>query len=331
MKYYIILLVIIIIIITIIAIFLSNNNNNNKEPFSAPSDLSIKDDYDLQDFFTYLFSIAVVPELNESAEKDKFMTEDCKRIIKTRDTVKSSMAKYAKEYATDELKRTFPLLLGNDFNISVFKKLGQYIDNTPTGNLNKCEQRQLDSMYDSQNDIINISRYFMNLTLPTKPPFTIKFPQLFGTPLASMDISTEVNFRAFFNNAYSTMIQTQTPQGDPYTECAKMNWCSIWIPSVLQPLIDNSSMTELLLNYPNMLTTQYDVFILYSLVSSASNLEKINDCEEPDPKLNTVKNNLALKGAYSDVLKYIKHFYGKPLKSTVPVDGDTKETGTTFS
>jgi hypothetical protein len=292
------------------------------ETFLPPAETSISNDIELKKYFNYVYS-----EVSTASD-------NCEKIGKISDLVTSYLSILYNQTKTEKglrtLKKTYPAILGSDVDIDKLVALYISADQLPTrGELDErkdgrenCHKGQVHGGIGNMENCVNILEYFYSKPNPPTAPPT-QAPATYGAPPPSIDITTEENLRKFIETAYITITQTQTSAGGVYSDCAKMNWCSIWIPAALTPIVENYSFNELLLNYPNILSNVYDVDAFYSLVLSSNNLAGVsNDCESE----NSATVNSSLQGTYMDVIKYIKYFFGKPEKVLRPPGGDLNDT-----
>ena len=324
MKY---LFVIVILVIFILSIsYYQTITQISKElfieTFMPPSETSISNDVELKKYFNFVYSEASTA------------TDTCEKINKLADLVPTylrilyNQTKNAKGIRT--LKKKYPLILGSDFDIDNLVSLYVSASNLPTKDQldrhrdgrENCYRLQVHGAAGDMENCMNLLEYFYSKPNPPTDPPT-QSPAVYGAPPPSIDIAGEDDLRRFIETAYITVTKTQTESGTTYSDCAKMNWCSIWIPAALTPIVENYSFNELLLNYPNLLSNVYDIDAFYTLVLTSNNLAGVNsDCEAEN---SDIINN-SLKGAYRDVVKYLKYFFGKPKKVLRPPGGDLIDT-----
>ena len=322
---YLVVIVFLVIFILLMSYYLTVRQSPTEilvETFLPPAETSISNDVELKKYFNFVYS-----DVNTASD-------DCERISKLSDLIPTylrilyNQTKTAKGIRT--LKKRYPMILGSDFDIDNLVALYASASNLPSRNdLDKnkdgrdnCFRPQVQGGAGDMENCINILEYFYSKpNPPTNPP--TQAPAVYGAPPPSIDITGEDDLRKFIETAYITITKTQTETGSVYSDCAKMNWCSIWIPAALTPILENYSFNELLLNYPNILSNVYDIDAFYSLVLTANNLAGVNnECEGE----NSANINNALKGAYRDVVKYIKYFFGKPKTVLRPPGGDLIDT-----
>lgn len=288
------------------------------EGFAPPSEVDVLTDVQLKDYINYTYGDVT------SAEKN------CDKITKLQTSLTTYLQMiYNKSLTTDgraALKQTYPTMLATEFDIDIIQSL--YIIGTtlPPKNqivMNKggqtCFETAVNGSMGDVDNAIKYLYYFYSKPTPTTPKPTDP-PPAFGAPPSSVDVSTDDALKSFLTTCYITVTRTQTETGGKYSDCAKMNWCGLWIPSILTPVANNNSINELLVNYPSVFTNNYDVDAFYGLVISASNLSDVDaDCE--------AKNvNSGLTGAYRDLVKHLIYFYGKPHKLVTSAGGDRIDT-----
>lgn len=319
MKYLFINIFLVIFILVISYYLTLKNSTKSIETFLPPTETSISNDVELKKYFDYVYS-----QVNTASD-------NCEKISVLSDLVPSYLSILHSQTKTTKgvrsLKKRFPKILKTDFDIDNLNALYSSGSNLPTrselkknkdGN-DRCYREQVEGATGDMENCVNILQYFYSKpNPPTQPPN--QAPALYGAPPPSIDISSEDDLRKFIETAYIVVTKTQNEAGTSYTECPKMNWCSIWIPAALTPIIENYSFNELLLNYPNILSNVYDIDAFYTLVLTSNNLAGVsNDC-------NSKNANNSLKGAYRDVVKYLKYFFGKPKKVLRPPGGDLIDT-----
>lgn len=318
MKYLLINIFLVIFILVISYYLTLKNSTKNIESFLPPTETSISNDVELKKYFDYVYS-----QVNTA-------TDNCEKISVLSDLVPSYLSILQEQTKTingiRSLKKRFPKILKTDFDIDNLNSLYSAASNLPNRdalnenkNNNKCYIEQVEGATGDMENCINILQYFYSKPKPpTESPTQI--PALYGAPPPNIDISSEDDLRKFIETAYIVVTKTQNESGTPYTECTKMNWCSIWIPAALTPIVENYSFNELLLNYPNILSNVYDIDAFYTLVLTSNNLAGVSN------KCKSKNANNSLKGAYRDVVKYLKYFFGKPRKVLRPPGGDLIDT-----
>lgn len=319
MKYLVINIFLVIFILVISYYLTVKNSTKSIEPFLPPSETSISNDVELKKYFDYVYS--QVNTASDNCEKIGVLSD----LIPSYLRILYDQTKTAKGIRT--LKKRFPRILKTDFDIDNLVALYSSGSNLPTRSFldihkdgrDKCYIEPVEGGTGDMENCINILQYFYSKPKPpTESPTQI--PALYGAPPPNIDISSEDDLRRFIETAYIVVTKTQTETGTPYTECPKMNWCSIWIPAALTPIVENYSFNELLLNYPNLLSNVYDIDAFYTLVLTSNNLAGVsNNCKNENA-------NNSLKGAYRDVVKYLKYFFGKPRKVLRPPGGDLIDT-----
>lgn len=289
------------------------------EAFSPPSEIDVSTDVQLKDYMNYTYG-------DVTSESD-----NCVKIEKLQKSLTTYLQMiYTKSLTTDgraALKQTYPTMLSSEFDIDTIQSLyiigttlplRKNIPNQKKSNPPVCYGPAVDGAMGDVDNAIRFLYYFYSKPTPTTPKPTDP-PPAYGAPPASVDVSTDDSLKSFLTTCYITVTRTQTESGGKYSDCAKMNWCGLWIPSVLSPVANNNTINELVVNYPSVFSNNYDVDAFYGLVISASNLSAVDgDCE--------AKNvNKGLIGAYRDVVKHLDYFYGKPHK-TVIGNGDRRDT-----